>query len=360
MPVDTAGKRGRRNRACRRGAAAAGHVSPRASTTFRNPASKAGTSTSSSGTRTPRRIKRLTPCRLLARSVRRRLRRIGHAPAETPMIDGTASDLSVSMCARDRAAQRSSPGATTARTRWCSAAAARDEIHKRGDEVEVVAGTKRATMRITGVMLNRRQSVLHGPIRPRSRNDAGGLRRLEPTRSWCCSRCVTCPGWIGARCWRGCSIDFGHWCCSTRRAGRRKPRSRRVCRAPRRAKRLRRHGDVWRALLTSVRRRREEFATLRAIGFLRRQRSAIVIWQTWALTLAGVVLGIPVGVVIGRSLWRIVAARIGSVQPPAVGIGTLALIVALAAFAATGVALVPHGSPAGHRSRTANSAVIVC
>jgi ABC-type lipoprotein release transport system permease subunit len=113
-------------------------------------------------------------------------------------------------------------------------------------------------------------------------------------------------------------------------------------------------------LLTSVRRRREEFATLRAIGFLRRQRSAIVIWQTWALTLAGVVLGIPVGVVIGRSLWRIVAARIGSVQPPAVGIGTLALIVALAAFAATGVALVPHGSPAGHRSRTANSAVIVC
>ena len=72
------------------------------------------------------------------------------------------------------------------------------------------------------------------------------------------------------------------------------------------------------ALLTSVRRRRDEFATLRAIGFVRRQRAATVMWQTWALTLAGVVIGIPVGVVLGRSLWRVVAARIGSVQPPAV------------------------------------------
>ena len=78
-------------------------------------------------------------------------------------------------------------------------------------------------------------------------------------------------------------------------------------------------------------------------------------WQTWALTLAGVAIGVPAGALIGRWLWRVVASRIGSVQPPAVGLGALALIIPIAALVATAVALVPArmaarvGPPASRR-----------
>jgi ABC-type lipoprotein release transport system permease subunit len=65
------------------------------------------------------------------------------------------------------------------------------------------------------------------------------------------------------------------------------------------------------ALVTSVRRRARDLAMLKALGFVASQARASVAWQASTLAAVGSVLGIPVGLVIGRSAWAIVAGRLG-------------------------------------------------
>ena len=56
---------------------------------------------------------------------------------------------------------------------------------------------------------------------------------------------------------------------------------------------------VGHALVSSVRRRRRELALLKTIGFDRRQVGATVAWQATTLASVGLVIGIPVGLVVG-------------------------------------------------------------
>jgi putative ABC transport system permease protein len=70
-------------------------------------------------------------------------------------------------------------------------------------------------------------------------------------------------------------------------------------------------------LLVSVSRRRKEVALLKVLGFLRRQVSAAVCWQATTVCLIGIVVGVPVGIIIGRSTWRLFATAVG-VEPVAV------------------------------------------
>jgi hypothetical protein len=65
------------------------------------------------------------------------------------------------------------------------------------------------------------------------------------------------------------------------------------------------------ALATSVRRRARDLAVLKTLGFVGSQLRATVAWQAATLATLGVALGIPAGVVIGRSAWAIVARRLG-------------------------------------------------
>jgi hypothetical protein len=58
------------------------------------------------------------------------------------------------------------------------------------------------------------------------------------------------------------------------------------------------------ALVTTVRRRRRDLAVLRAIGFTRRQTRGAVAWQSTLLAVAGVVVGVPLGIAAGRLAWR--------------------------------------------------------
>jgi hypothetical protein len=96
-------------------------------------------------------------------------------------------------------------------------------------------------------------------------------------------------------------------------------------------------------LFASVARRRHTFATLKAIGFDRRQLAGSVYWQTAAITGIGVAIGIPAGLLLGRALWRYVADQIGSIQQPVaplVAIGACAVaVIATAALIATSPAL---------------------
>jgi ABC-type lipoprotein release transport system permease subunit len=95
-------------------------------------------------------------------------------------------------------------------------------------------------------------------------------------------------------------------------------------------------------LLVSVARRRREAGLLKVLGLVRRQVAAVVCWQATAVALAGIVVGVPVGIAAGRVLWRIFATNFGVVpvdvvEPvliAALAVGVLAVANALAAVPA--------------------------
>jgi hypothetical protein len=218
-------------------------------------------------------------------------------------------------------------------------------IHKNvGDEVQVVAGPKRLSMRITGVMLNvSAGDVFTGRFDEGGATTLAGLRRLEPDSPVVLFAVRYVPGVDRRAALARLQHDFGSLVLQHVAAQDVENLVRVAILPALLAALLALLAVVTLAhtLLASVGRRRDEFATLRAIGFIRRQRASTVMWQAWALTFAGVVIGVPAGMLIGRWLWRVVASRIGSVQPPAVGLSALALVVPIAALVATAVALVP-------------------
>jgi ABC-type antimicrobial peptide transport system permease subunit len=62
-----------------------------------------------------------------------------------------------------------------------------------------------------------------------------------------------------------------------------------------------------------VARRRRESGLLKALGFARPQLAATVFWQAVTVGLVGLVLGIPLGLVLGRAIWRLFAGNLGVV-----------------------------------------------
>ena len=81
------------------------------------------------------------------------------------------------------------------------------------------------------------------------------------------------------------------------------------------------------ALVSAVRRRRREFAVLKAIGFDRGQVRATVAYHASVLALIGLVIGVPLGVLVGRVAWSIVADNIGIGANAVLPVLALALLV---------------------------------
>jgi ABC-type lipoprotein release transport system permease subunit len=69
-------------------------------------------------------------------------------------------------------------------------------------------------------------------------------------------------------------------------------------------------------LLTSIRRRGHDLAILKTLGFVRRQVSAVVAWQATTVAMVAVVIGVPLGVALGRSTWSLLIDRIGLSAEP--------------------------------------------
>jgi ABC-type antimicrobial peptide transport system permease subunit len=69
-------------------------------------------------------------------------------------------------------------------------------------------------------------------------------------------------------------------------------------------------------LVASVRRRRREFALLKTLGFTQRQLAATVAWQSTVPAVAGIIVGLPLGIAIGRWLWTLFARGISAVPDP--------------------------------------------
>jgi hypothetical protein len=104
-------------------------------------------------------------------------------------------------------------------------------------------------------------------------------------------------------------------------------------------------------LITSVRRRRRELALLKILGFTRRQVAAAIAWQSSVATALGVLIGVPLGVVLGRFLWDLFAHEIYAVPSPTVPIGSVALVIVGALVLANVVAAIP--GRIASRTRTA-------
>jgi predicted lysophospholipase L1 biosynthesis ABC-type transport system permease subunit len=100
-------------------------------------------------------------------------------------------------------------------------------------------------------------------------------------------------------------------------------------------------GATGHALATTVRRRRHELAVLRALGVTRRQSRLIVAVQAAALAAAGLFLGAPLGVAVGRALWRAVADGTPLLYVPPLAVLALVLVGPVVLLVATLLAAVP-------------------
>ena len=94
-------------------------------------------------------------------------------------------------------------------------------------------------------------------------------------------------------------------------------------------------------LVASVRRRRRDFALLKTLGFTRRQLAAAVAWQSSVITTAGLVIGVPLGIAVGRWLWLLFAHELSAVPEPTVPVGSIVLAGLAALLLANAVAAIP-------------------
>jgi hypothetical protein len=100
------------------------------------------------------------------------------------------------------------------------------------------------------------------------------------------------------------------------------------------------------ALVTTVRRRRHELAVLRSLGFTRRQTRLAIAWQATLIAAAGLIVGVPLGIVAGRLVWRHLADNFPVVYVPPLALLAVLLVVPAAILVANLLAAVPARSAA--------------
>ena len=113
-------------------------------------------------------------------------------------------------------------------------------------------------------------------------------------------------------------------------------------------------GAIANVLLSSVRRRRRDFAILATLGFARRQVLAAVAWQATALVVLALVVGLPAGIALGRWIWTVFASGLGIVPDPQVPVVALLAAIPIALVLANGIA-----APSGWLARRSAPATVL-
>jgi hypothetical protein len=108
-------------------------------------------------------------------------------------------------------------------------------------------------------------------------------------------------------------------------------------------------GTLAHALITSINRRRRDFAICKTLGFTRGDVARAVAWQSSTFIVVSLAFGLLAGVIAGRWLWSVYATQLGILSVPRVPAWTLILMVPAAALLANVLALLPARSAAGTR-----------
>ena len=101
------------------------------------------------------------------------------------------------------------------------------------------------------------------------------------------------------------------------------------------------------ALAAVVRRRRRDLALLQALGFTTRQVSSTVSWHASTIASVGLLVGIPMGILIGRVTWNLFAHQLDVLAQPTLPIIGASVIIVGALIAAN-----TFGALMGRRART--------
>ena len=94
-------------------------------------------------------------------------------------------------------------------------------------------------------------------------------------------------------------------------------------------------------LVTSIRRRRRDLAILKMLGFVPRQVRIAVAWQATTFVCAALLIGLPVGIALGRVVWSAFATNLGTVPEPVTPSLRIILTIPGAIFLANVIAIVP-------------------
>jgi len=97
-------------------------------------------------------------------------------------------------------------------------------------------------------------------------------------------------------------------------------------------------GTLIHTLVTSGRRRRRDFAILRALGFVRRQVRLTVVWQATTIIVISLAIGLPLGAIAGRLSWRLFVGQLGYVPLPIVPLLQVLLMIPVALVLANVIA----------------------
>lgn len=100
-------------------------------------------------------------------------------------------------------------------------------------------------------------------------------------------------------------------------------------------------------LLASVRRRRRDLALFKTLGFTRRQLATVIAWQSSVAVAIGTLVGVPLGIIVGRSLWDMFANEIHVIPDPIVPALPVLLVAAGGLVLANLVAAIPGRIAAG-------------
>jgi ABC-type lipoprotein release transport system permease subunit len=84
------------------------------------------------------------------------------------------------------------------------------------------------------------------------------------------------------------------------------------------------------ALVIAVRRRRRDLAIARSVGFTPADARAAVRWHAVTMAGLGMLIGVPVGLIVGRLVWRATAHSVGAVVAHTLPIWVPPLVVAAA------------------------------
>jgi hypothetical protein len=95
------------------------------------------------------------------------------------------------------------------------------------------------------------------------------------------------------------------------------------------------------SLVSLVRTHRRDLAVLKTLGFTRSQVARTTAWQGTVFVALALVVGLPIGIALGRWSWLLVADQLGVVSAPRVPLATIVALVPAAVLVANLAAAVP-------------------